>query len=81
MEDQFTTEEKRKWQLKKHLKENAFAYLLDILSSMLFAYLLLKLCRAEEIAFGLLLSFAWALGRVIQQIHHCKKDYIDRDIG
>lgn len=77
MESQFTAQEKRKWLFKKHLKDHAFEYVLDIVLTMVFAYLLLKLCKAENIVLGIFLAFAWSLGRSIRQIHWYKKDYLD----
>ncbi len=80
MESQFTVQEKRRWLLKKHIKDHAFEYILDIILTMLFAYLLLKWCKAEDIMLGMVLSFAWGFGRVLQQILYYKKEHINVDI-
>ncbi len=80
MDSQFTVTEKRKWLLKKHMKDHAFEYILDIVITMAFAFLLLKLCKAEDILLGMLLSFAWASGRIVQQIHYYKKEYVNMNV-
>lgn len=77
MKPAFTAAEKKKWRLQKHLKDHGFEYVLDMVLTMLFAYILLKLCRAEYILPGMALSFAWALGRAVQQVCQYKKDYVD----
>ncbi len=80
MNSNFTTTEKRRWALKKHLKDHAFEYTIDIIGTMLIAYILMKISKAENIAIGIAAAFAFALGRVCQQIHHYKKEHIDMDI-
>ncbi len=80
MESQFTVEEKRKWLLKKHLKDHCFAYILDVVLTMVFAFLLLSLCKAESIMLGMVISFVWAMGRVIWQIYYYKKEYVDINV-
>ncbi len=77
MESQFTVAEKRKWQLNNHLKNHAFEYILDIILTVVFVCILLKLCNAENVVFGVLISVGWAVGRVAWQIHLYKKEYVN----
>ncbi len=80
MESIFTVSEKRKWMLKKHLKDHAFEYVLDIVLSILYSFILLKLCKAENMVLGVAVAFVWSLGRVVWQIYCYKKEYVDIDI-
>ncbi len=80
METGFTVKEKRQWMLKKHIKDHALEYIFEILGTMIYTFILLKVCKAEYVLWGVVLSFAWSLGRVISQIRYYKKEYIDMDI-
>lgn len=77
MEQGFTGKEKRQWHLKKHIREHALEYAIEILGTVFLVFLLLKLCKAQEVALGVAFAFAWSFGRVVQQIHTYKKDYLD----
>ncbi len=80
MENGFTPEEKRRFRLVRHLKNHLFEYLLDLIGPMVFAAVLLYLCEAEQIVYGLLLALAWGVGRVVYHLYHYKKEYIDIDV-
>ncbi|MCC8183104.1 MAG: hypothetical protein LIO45_09110 [Clostridiales bacterium] len=80
MNQPFTTEEKRRFRLTKHLKDHLFEYVLDVIGPMVFAAVLLYLCEAERIVYGLLLALAWGVGRVVYHLYHYKKEYIDIDV-
>ncbi len=80
MESKFTTEEKRNWLLKKHIKNHLFEYVLDLIGPVICAVILLYVCGAEDILLGAVLAFFFALGRVIYDIVHYKKEYVDMSI-
>lgn len=80
MESNFSVEEKRKFMLKKHIKDHLFEYILDIIVIILFTILILYLCKAQNFIFGIVLAFAYSLGKVLYNIHYYKKEYIDVDI-
>lgn len=80
MKSSFTVEEKRKWLLKKHLKDHGFEYVVDILVPMLFAFILLKICKSEDIALGIIVSFVLGILKVMTQIRYYKKDYLNVDV-
>ncbi len=80
MENKFTLEERRRSLLKRHIKEHLFEYVLDVVGTVVCAVILLKICKAEEIFFGGVLAFVYALGKVVYQIVHYKKEWIDVDI-
>lgn len=78
--ENFTVKERRGFMLKKHLKDHAFEYALDIIMPIIFTLILLYICKAEEILYGIVFSIAYSLGKVIYNIYHYKKEYIDVDI-
>ncbi len=80
MANSFTLKEKQNWQLKKFIRDHLFEFALDIGITVLLTWLLLKICKAEYILPGLILSFFYALARVIYQIVRYKKDYINLQI-
>ncbi len=80
MSSRFTTEEKRRWLLKKHIKNHLFEYALDLIGPVVIAVLLLYICKAEDILLGAVLAFFFALGRVVYDIVHYKKEYVDLSI-
>lgn len=77
MKQTFSNVEKKNYYLKKYLKEHLFEFLLDIIGNLLFTLLLLYLCNAENYIYGIILSFIYSLGKIIYNLNHYKKDYID----
>lgn len=80
MDSNFSVEEKRKYMLKKHIKSHLFEYILDFVGPILLTVLILYLCKAEEYIYGIILSFAYSLGKLIYNLYHYKKEYINVDI-
>ena len=80
MNSNFSKEEKRKFMLKKHIKDHLFEYILDILGQMLLTILLLYLCKAQDYIYGIILSLAYSLGKVLDNIHYYKKEHININI-
>lgn len=80
MNGNFSKEEKRKFMLKKHIKDHLFEYILDIIGPMLLTILVLHLCKAQDYIYGIILSFAYSLGKVLYNIHYYKKEHINIDI-
>lgn len=80
MKDKFTIEEKRKYMFKKHLKDHLIEYILDFIGPIVLTALLLYLCKAEEYIYGILLSTAYSLGKMVYNFYHYKKEYVDVDI-
>ncbi len=81
MSSQFTTDEKRRWRLKKHLRNHLFEYVLDLILPVVFVVLILYICKAEYILRGAVLTFFLRLCSVISDIVHYKKEYIDLDLA
>ena len=76
----FSIEEKRKFMLKKHIKNHLFEYAVDFIGPIILTALILYLCKAEEFLYGILLSAAYSIGKTIYNIYHYKKEYVDMDI-
>ena len=73
-------EEKRKYLVKKHIKDHLFEYVLDFIGPIILTMVLLRLCHAQNMAYGILLSLAYSTGKVIYHIYYYKKEYVDVDI-
>ncbi len=80
MSSNFGKEEKRRFMLKKHIKDHLFEYILDIIGPMLLTMLLLYLCKAQNYIYGIILSLAYSFGKVVYNIHYYKKEHINIDI-
>lgn len=80
MESNFSKGEKRKYMLKKHIKNHLLEYILDFIGPILLTALILYICKAEKYIYGIVLSAAYSLGSIIYNLHHYKKEYIDIDI-
>lgn len=80
MESNFSREEKRKYMLKKHIKNHLFEYILDFIGPILLTALILYLCKAENYIYGIILSIAYSFGSLTYNLWHYKKEYIDIDI-
>ena len=78
--ESFSKEEKKRYKLKKHIKNHLFEYVLDFIGPILLTYSVLYICKAENFGYGIALSFFYSLGKIAYHIYHYKKDYIDTDI-
>lgn len=80
MSNSFSKEDKKKYMLKRHIKNHLFEYIVDFVGTILLTILLLYLCKAEEFVYGIVLSVAYATGKIIYSISCYKKEYVDIDI-
>lgn len=76
----FSVEEKRKYMLKKHIKNHLFEYILDFIGPILLTIFLLFICKAENFTYGIIFSALYSIGRTAYNIYHYKKEHIDIDI-
>ncbi len=76
----FSKEEKKSFAFKKYLKEHLFDFALDIIGPMILTILVLYVCEAEEILYGIIISLCYSLGKIINRIRYYRKEYIDVDI-
>lgn len=77
---QFSMEEKRKYMFQKHIKDHLLEYILDFIGPLLLTILLLYLCKAEKIIYGIILSVVYSSSKLIYNLYHYKKEHIDVDI-
>lgn len=80
MSSKFTNKERKKFMLKKHIKDHSFEYILDIIGPVLLTVLVLHLCKAQDYIYGILLALAYSVGKVLYNIHYYKKEFLDVDI-
>lgn len=79
MGNAFNEKEKKNYMLKKHIKNNLFQYILDIVGPMVFTLVLLYLCKAEDIIYGIILSLALSCGKILYDFNHYKKTFLHAD--
>ncbi|MCD8331081.1 MAG: hypothetical protein LUB63_00920, partial [Oscillospiraceae bacterium] len=70
MESKFTVKEKKRFLLRKHMKDHAFEYVLGIIGPTALIGFLLYLCKAEEILLGICGTLLFYIGRAVYQIYH-----------
>lgn len=80
MDSKFTDEEKRKFLFKKHIQNHWFEYLLDIIGPLILTVILLYICKAENILYGIIVSIVYSVIKIAYNLYHYKKEYIDRSI-
>lgn len=70
----FNKEEKRKFMIKKHIKDHLFEYILDFVGPIVLTLFILYLCEAKDIWYGILLAMSYSLGKTIWNIRNYIKD-------
>lgn len=80
MSNKFTIEEKRQFMFKKHIKDHLFEYIADFIGQMLFTILIMYICKAEDFLPGIILSTAYYFTKLIYNLYHYKKEYINVNI-
>lgn len=80
MKSGFTRDEKRKFLLKKHIKNHLFEYGMDLVAPVLLTIFLLHLCKAENFTYGILVAATYSVVKLISNIYYYKKDYVDINI-
>lgn len=75
----FTTTEKKRFRLKKHLKARAFDYLLELVKNLAFTELILLACGGGNYIKGAVLAAGYTLGWALYDIWHYKKEWLDVD--
>lgn len=71
-------EEMEEWGMtswKEYIREHLFEIYADFIGPILLTALLLYLCKAEEFMYGILLSIAYSLGKLIYRLSHYNKEY------
>ena len=76
----FTVKERKRFRLRKHIKEKAFEYLLKLAGSILLTEAVVYLCGGRDFLRAALLAAGYTVGGVLYDIHHYKKEWLDVDI-
>lgn len=77
MKQGFTKEERKKFMFRNHVKNHLFEYVLDFIGPIILTIIVLYLCKAEEIGYGIFLAVAYSAGKLFYKLRWYKKDYID----
>ena len=80
MDSKFTYKEKRKFMLKKHIQNHWFEYALDVVGPLIFTVILLYVCKAEHIIYGIIISLVYSIIKLAYNLYHYKKEFIDINI-
>ena len=68
----FTDKEKQEYLIKKHLKEKAFEYIADMVITILVITVVLVLCKAENLVYGIILAAVYSLGKTAFSLNDYK---------
>lgn len=80
MAEKFSKKEKQNYMFKKHIKDHLFEYILDFIGPIILTVIILYLCDASKYLYGIVFSFFYSLGKLIYNLYHYKKEYINVDI-
>lgn len=80
MKNSFTIKERKKDLFFRHIKNHLLEYILDFIGPILLTLLILYLCKAEKFLYGILFSTFYSLGKLVYNLYHYKKEYLDVDI-
>lgn len=78
--DKFSKKEKQNYMFKKHIQNHLFEYILDFVGPILLTALILYICKTQEFIYGIILSIFYSLGKLVYNLYHYKKEYINIDI-
>lgn len=79
MESKFSIEEKKKYMLKKHIKNHLLEYFIDFITPILLVLLALSLGNAKNYFYGIVCSVIYSVINLLYHIRNYKKDYIDNE--
>lgn len=80
MDSAFTKKEKRRFLLKKYLREHIFDYVLKLVVNAGFVSAIIYLCNGTEYLLGLALSVAYSLVGIVNDIRFFKRYNLDLDL-
>ena len=76
----FTPEEKRKFRLKKYLKDKAFEFAILAVKNVIFTELVVWVCGGANYLMGLVLALGYSLGWMTFEVVSYKKEWLEVDI-
>ena len=66
--------------LRNIFKDHLFEYIADFIGQMLFTILIMYICKAEDFLRGIIVSTAYYFTKLIYNLYHYKKEYINVNI-
>lgn len=75
-ESGFTQKEKRRFHLKKYIKEHLFDFFLELICNCLLVVLVLYLCEGRKYVLGVILAAIYTAGKALAQLRWYRKDYL-----
>ena len=75
----FTNKEKRRFHMKKYIKEHLFNFCVGIAGRILLILAVVYLCGGTDYVRGAILAATYSIGGGIYSLRDYKKDYLDVD--
>ena len=75
----FTNKEKRRFHMKKYIKEHLFNFCVGMAGRILLILAVVYLCGGTDYVRGAILAAAYSIGGGIYSLRDYKKDYLDVD--
>lgn len=73
----FTSEEKRNYMFRKHIRNHLFEYVMDIIVMIILSVVFMTVSGAENIGAGVICAVLLGIARVFVQLNNYKKEYIE----
>ncbi len=77
----FTPEEKRRFFIRKYIKEHIFDFVLSLVKNILLVGLVLYFCEGRNYALGALLAAAYTAGKGLYSLRYYRRDYLNPEIS
>ena len=75
----FTAKEKRRFHLKKYIREHLFNFCVGMVGRILLTLAVVYLCGGTNYVRGAILAVAYSIGGGLYSLRDYKKDYLDVD--
>lgn len=76
----FTAKEKKRFRLKKYLKEHAFDFGFQFAVNVAFVSLVIYFCGGTRYDIGFALAVVYSIVKILYEVHIYKKEWLDVDI-
>ncbi len=73
----FTDKEKKRFRMKKYLKEHIFDFVLELCINVAFTLLIVYICEGEKYWLGAILAVLYSIVKIFAEIRMYKKYYLD----
>lgn len=72
----FTQKEKRRYHMKKYIREHLFDFFLKLICNCLAVWLILYLCEGKRFALGIGLAALYTVVKAVYRLRWYRKDYL-----